>query len=71
MMLLTVEIDEDGTIIVSDNVAYRYGAGDTLVQALNAYIESFTTYCEMLEEGISDEYPENEAYLNYIKGQQS
>ena len=65
---VTLEIDDDGTIIISDDIFFKYGAGDTQTEALNAYIENLTVYYEVLEESISDEYPENEKYLGFIKG---
>ena len=64
---ITIEIDEDGTIIVSDNIFFRYGTGDTLKQAMGAYVEGLTVSYEILEESISDEHPENEEYLNFMK----
>jgi hypothetical protein len=60
-------VDDDDTIILSESIFCNHGAGDTFDEALQAYIESLTTYYEILEEGISDEYSENEKYLDFMR----
>jgi hypothetical protein len=64
---LTIQTDEDGTIIVSDDLFHRYGDGATRTEAMDIYIESLTTYYELLAKSISDEYPHNEKYLEFMK----
>jgi hypothetical protein len=47
-LLLTIDRDEDGYYIVSDDQSAVYGDGDTRVEALKDYIESLIDYYQLL-----------------------
>jgi hypothetical protein len=46
---LTVETDEDGTFIVSDDIFLVYGTGDTEDEALDDYVLSLEDYHDLVE----------------------
>ena len=63
----TLEMDTDGEFIVFDELTYSLGFGDTPATAFADWFKDMTAYYKILEEHISDEYPENEIYLTAIK----
>jgi hypothetical protein len=45
---ITIDEDDNGSYIVSDDIFYVYGEGDTLEEAHNDYIQSLVEYYEIL-----------------------
>ncbi|SRR5258708_2966345 len=64
---VTVELDDDGTVIVSDDIFLRYGAGERFEEALQDYIEDLTSYYEVVEEYATDDRPQNKALLELFR----
>jgi len=69
----TLEMEPDmnpdyGVFLVSDALTERYGVGDSPAEAFDEWFEELTEFYEFLESRISDDYPENEKFLNAIKG---
>lgn len=48
---ITVEVDEDQSYLVSDDIFLVYGHGDNRVEALTDYAESLAEFYELLENG--------------------
>ena len=41
---LKLDIEDDGSIIVSDSVVFEYGIGDTIVEAFADYLDNLQLY---------------------------
>jgi hypothetical protein len=41
---LQIEIDTDGSVIVSDSVINEYGIGDTVIEAFEDYMSNYQYY---------------------------
>lgn len=65
-LTLQIEMDEDGTIILSDDVLNTHGDGDTPEAAMAMWWESVTTYYRLLMEG-AHENNANARQLEYIQ----
>jgi hypothetical protein len=46
--MTTIERDEHGQIIVSDDISLVYGCGDTLGEAIHDYVTSLQEYFQIL-----------------------
>lgn len=47
-MVLTVERDDDGSYVLSDNIFAIYGSGFTITDAVRDYVSAFVEYYELL-----------------------
>jgi len=61
------ELDDDGTVIVSDEIFSRYGSGERLEEALEDYIADLTGYHETVAEYAADNHPKNKALLEQLQ----
>ena len=48
---ITIEQEDDGSFVVSDDVFLVYGDGDMRQDALNDYVESLIKYFQIIERG--------------------
>ncbi len=62
-----VELDDDGTVIVSDDIFLRYGSGERFEEALRDYIADLTSYYQAVEEHATDAHPQNKALLEQLQ----
>ena len=63
---LQIEMDEDGTFIVSDSVFVQHGDGDTPKAAMSAWWESVTVlYRILLDSAHTNDA--NARYLDYVR----
>ena len=60
-LLVKLEKEEDGTLIVSDDVFAVYGVGDTESKAMQDYAVSLTDYYELLAERAREDDPATQA----------
>jgi hypothetical protein len=63
---ITIEIQSDGSYLISDSIFNQYGEGKTLKQARHDFEKSLVEYYELLEAHITDEHPQTQALLNYL-----
>lgn len=63
---VVLEFDEDGTYIVSDEIFWLYGAGDTFHEAKQDYLTNLIHYYQVLSESTTDD-PQTQALLDYLK----
>lgn len=66
-LTLTLEVDENRTFIVSDEIFLEYGVGETSTEARLDYIESLIGYYRLLEKRASDDDPETQAQLDHLR----
>jgi hypothetical protein len=52
-----VEVDDDGTYVVSDDIFAQYGEGSTAAEALNDYAQSLGEYLDLIESRAKDHKP--------------
>jgi predicted RNase H-like HicB family nuclease len=62
---VVVELDDDGTYIVSDDVFAQYGQGETSEEAISDYVSSLAEYLELLELRAKDHKPTARLFGRY------
>jgi predicted RNase H-like HicB family nuclease len=62
---VVVELDDDGTYIVSDDVFAQYGQGETSEEAISDFVSSLAEYLELLELRAKDHKPTARLFGRY------
>lgn len=63
---INIEIEEDGTFVVSDDIFLVYGEGKNLLDSLNDYVSSLIEYYWILENGTKINQFDNKQF-RYLK----
>ena len=66
-LLLVLELDDDGTFVISDEVFARYGAGSTPQSAYEDYINDLTNYYDIIAESAMEANPAATSMLAHIR----
>ena len=64
---VSLEIENDGRIIVSDDIFLEYGIGKTQIEARHDYIENLIARHDLLSRRDHIEYPESANELEYLR----
>jgi hypothetical protein len=65
-IMVTLTVDDDGSILVSDEIFGKYGIGESFTQAKDDYIANLLDYYEVVSE-YAQEYPEDKAMLDVLQ----
>jgi len=66
-LMLKVEVDDDGSMLISDAVFDEYGTGETFAEAKQDYIQSLIAYYDLLQTWATDDHPETQALFDYLR----
>lgn len=66
-MMVLLELDEDGSYVVSENTFTVYGVGQTTIEAQQDYINSLIEYYELLQKDVASGDPPTQAQLSRLQ----